>query len=70
MTFFNLSVTCSGAGAKPAINHYDRELVAFAPECGKTLSLREKQQDLARATNTEKLTSVWTANQSRDVSGR
>lgn len=69
MAFFNLSVACSGAGAKPTINHYGRELVVAAPECGKTLSLREKQQDLASATNTEKLTAVWTANQSRDVSG-
>ena len=41
-----------------------------APECEKTASLRAKQQDLAAATNTDKLTSVWTPNLSRDVSGR
>ena len=33
-------------------------------------SLRDKQQDLAAATNTDKLTAVWAPNLSRDVSGR
>ena len=41
-----------------------------APECEKTASLRAKQQDLAAASNTEKLTAVWIANLARDVSGR
>ena len=41
-----------------------------APECEKTVSLRDKQQDLAAATNTDKLTAVWTPHLSRDVSGR
>ena len=41
-----------------------------APEYEKTASLRAKQQDLAAATNTEKLTAVWTPNLARDVSGR
>ena len=40
-----------------------------APECEKTASLRDKQQDLAAATNTDKLTAVWTPRPSRDVSG-
>ena len=69
MAFFNLSIACPGPGAKPTINHYDRELVMAAPECGKTVSLREKQKDLARATNTESLTAAWTPNLARDVSG-
>ena len=69
MAFFNLSVHCSGPGEKPTINHYPDEVVKPAPECEKTVSLREKQQDLAAATNTEKLTAVWTPQQSRDVSG-
>ena len=41
-----------------------------APECEKTASLRAKQQDLAAASNTEKLTAVWIANLARDVSRR
>ena len=62
MAFYNLSVACSRAGAKPTINHYGRELVVPAPECGKTLSLREKQQDLTSATHTEKLSAVYCPN--------
>ena len=46
------------------------ELMLPAPECEKTASLRAKQQDLAAASNTEKLTAVWIANLARDVSGR
>ena len=41
-----------------------------APECEKAASLRAKQQDLAAASNTEKLTAVWIATLARDVSGR
>ena len=40
-----------------------------APECEKTASLRAKQEDLAAATDTDKLTAVWTPTRSRDVSG-
>ena len=65
MAFFNLSVACAGPGDKPTINYYEKELVLAAPECGKTLSLREKQQELASATNTESLTAVWTPNLAR-----
>jgi hypothetical protein len=70
MAFFNLSVVCAGRGSSPQINHYSDELMEPAPECEKTASLRAKQQDLAAATNTDKLTAVWTPNLSRDVSGR
>ena len=70
MAFFNLSVVCAGRGCSPQINHYSDELMEPAPECEKTASLRAKQQDLAAATNTDKLTAVWTPNLSRDVSGR
>ena len=70
MAFFNQSVVCAGRGSSPQINHYSSELMEPAPECEKTASLRAKQQDLAAATNTDKLTAVWTPRQSRDVSGR
>jgi len=60
MAFFNLSVVCAGRGSSPQINHYNGELMEPAPECEKTASLRDKQQDLAAATNTDKLTAVWT----------
>ena len=70
MAFFNLSVVCAGRGSSPQINHYNGELMEPAPECEKTVSLRDKQQDLAAATNTDKLTAVWTPHLSRDVSGR
>ena len=70
MAFFNLSVVCAGRGSSPQINHYNGELMEPAPECEKTASLRDKQQDLAATTNTDKLTAVWTPNLSRDVSGR
>ena len=63
MAFFNLSVNCAGRGSAPNINHYDTELMEPAPECEKTASLRAKQQDLAAATNTEKLTAEWTPHQ-------
>ena len=46
------------------------ELMLPAPECEKTASLSAKQQNLAAASNTEKLTAVWIANLARDVSGR
>ena len=68
MAFFNLSG--AGRGNSPQINHYNGELLEPAPECEKTASLRDKQQDLAAATNTDKLTAVWTPHLSRDVSGR
>ena len=68
MVFFNLSVVCSGHG-HPQINHCGAELLRPAPECEKTVSLREKHQELTTATNTEKLTAVWTPAQARDVSG-
>ena len=60
MAFFNLSITCAGRGSSPQINHYNGELMEPAPECEKTASLRAKQQDLAAATDTDKLTAVWT----------
>ena len=60
MAFFNLSVVCAGRGSSPQINHYSSELVEPAPECEKTVSLRAKQEALAAATNTAKLTAVWT----------
>ena len=69
MAFFNLSVSCSGQGNKPTINHWGPELVVAAPECEKTKSLREKKEELASETNTDKLTADWVGNQSRDVSG-
>ena len=68
--FFNLSVVCAGRGSSPQINHYNGELMEPAPECEKAASLRAKQQHLAAATDTEKLTAEWTPNLSRDVSGR
>jgi len=68
MAFFNLSVICSSRGSA-RINHYSADLMKPAPECEKTVSLRDKQQELIAATNTEMLTVVWTPNQSRDVSG-
>ena len=70
MAFFNLSVVCAGRGSAPQINHYSGDLMEPAPGCAKTASLRAKQQDLAAASNTEKLTAVWIANLARDVSGR
>ena len=70
MAFFNLSVVCAGRGSSPQINHYKSELIEPAPECEKTASLRDKQQDLAAATNTDKITGVWTPRPSRDVTGR
>ena len=60
MAFFNLSVVCAGRGSSPQVNHYTGELMEPAPECEKTVPLRDKQQDLAAATNTDKLTAVWT----------
>ena len=59
MAFFNLSVVCAGRGSSPQINHYNGELMEPAPECEKTVPLRDKQQDLAAATNTDLLTAVW-----------
>ena len=71
MAFFSLSVNCSAPRAKPTINNYCRELLVIALECGEAVSLREKQQDLASATNTESLTAAWTPNQTaRGVTGR
>ena len=70
MAFFNLSVVCNGRGNAPQVNHYSGELMQPAPKCEKTASLRAKQQDLAAATNTDKITAVWTPTLSRDVSGR
>ena len=49
MAFFNLSVVCAGRGSSPQINNYNGELMEPAPECEKTASLRDKQQDLAAA---------------------
>ena len=69
MAFFNLSVVCGGRGSSPKINHYTNEIIKPAPECEKTTSLRDKQQELATATNTASLTAVWTPNTTRDVTG-
>ena len=70
MAFCNLWVVCAGRGSAPQINHYSGELMESAPEYAKTATLRARQQDLAAATNTEKLTAVWTPNLARDVTGR
>ena len=70
MAFCNLWVVCAGRGSAPQINHYSGDLMEPAPGCAKTASLRAKQQDLAAASNTEKLTAVWIANLARDVSRR
>lgn len=67
MVFLNLSVSC--ADGKPQITHYKDALAQAAPECGKTASLKAKGGELAEATNTERLTSEWTPQQPRDVSG-
>ena len=67
MVFLNLSVNC--ADGKPQISHYKSALARAAPECGKTASLKAKGGELAAATNTEQLTSEWTPQQPRDVSG-
>ena len=69
MAFYNLSVNCGERGSSPHINHYSGEIMEPAPECDKTVSLREKQQELTAATDTDKLTAVWTGNLPRDVSG-
>jgi len=67
MVFFNLSVACTGGS--PTINHYGREHVREAPDCAKKRALEAMKDTLSNAVNTESLTSTWTANQSRDVSG-
>ena len=70
MVFFNLSVTCGrGRDAKPSINHYPDQLILPAPQCKKTKLLQEKQAELESATDTDKLTAVWTPTTTRDVSG-
>ena len=70
MVFFNLSVTCGrGRDAKPTVNHYADQVILPAPQCRKTSSLQEKQAELENATDTDKLTAVWTPTMARDVSG-
>ena len=40
-----------------------------APDCDKTRSLRESQEELFGATNTEQLSALWTPQSAKDVSG-
>ena len=69
MAFFNLSIVCQGRGSTPQITHFARELMLDAPDCDKTTSLRDSQEELFGATNTEQLSAVWTPQSTKDVSG-
>ena len=70
MALFNLSVACGGRDGKPNITHYPDEVMEPAPDCEKTSTLLQKQEDLSNDTNTDKLTAVWTpSHHARDVSG-
>ena len=68
MAFFNLSIVCK-RGDKPEICHYLKEKITVAPECAKTLELRQKGSDFQASTNIERLARVWQSNQARDMSG-
>jgi hypothetical protein len=69
MAFFNLSIACDKQSNKPTITLYSQDKLAAAPECPKTVELKQKADELKTATDTEKLTGTWQPNQLRDVSG-
>jgi hypothetical protein len=67
MVFFNLSVQF--AEGKLSVTHYLGELARHAPVCQKTEALLGEKATLTSATNTSILTTQWTPQQARDVSG-
>ena len=69
MAFFSLSIVCENRDEKPKICHYVKEKLGAAPECAKTVELREKGPSLKDATNIQHLTKVWVPSVSRDVDG-
>jgi len=67
MVFFNLSVQCSQGNTK--ISHFANDVVVQAPECDKTTHLTTQKNELATAVNVKSLTTGFTPNASKDVSG-
>ena len=60
-------VSAENRDEKPNISHYVKEKLGAAPECAKTVELREKGPSLKNATNIQHLTKVWVPSVSRDV---
>jgi len=71
MAFFNLSITKDKHSGKPNITHYSKAKIVPAPDCQKTVELRQKAEELQKNNDTEQLTQLWepTQSMSRDVSG-
>ena len=67
MVFFNLSVTYNSGNTN--INHYAGEVVVSAPDSAKTIMLASKRDDLASASLTQSITTVFVSNVAKDVSG-
>ena len=65
--FFNLSVNY--ADGQLSVQHYQSEEVQEAPDCEKTTALRAQKEELTSATEIHIMTSDWTPQQPRDVSG-